>query len=156
MKLLLDTTYLLPAIGISIKNIPKEAVITLIEKGYQVLISEVTIFELSAKGAKYVADGSLPPERICKGIKAILHDDRIEVIPLHDTPILLTAFKIRKVLNDFIDCIILSSAINRADILITEDEDLHNLSRGTIQAIKPRFKVHSLKDILQIEERQRD
>ena len=153
MKLLLDTIYLLPAIGISIKNIPKEAVITLIEKGYRVLISEVSIFELSAKGARYVVDGSLPPERICKGIKAILHDDRIEVIPLHDTSILLTAFKIRKVLSDFIDCIILSSAINRADILITEDEDLHNLSRGMIQAIKPRFKVRSLKDVLQIEER---
>jgi len=42
-------------------------------------------------------------------------------------PILTTAFKLRKVLDDFIKCIILSSAINNADVLITEDEQIHEI-----------------------------
>jgi len=47
---------------------------------------------------------------------------------MHETSILLTAFRLRKVIDDFIDCIILSSAINHAEALVTEDEDLHKLS----------------------------
>ena len=70
MDILLDTTYF-SSHRFSIRNIPRRAVITLIERGYKVLISEVSIFKLSVKGARYVADGRLSSERICKGIKAI-------------------------------------------------------------------------------------
>jgi len=54
LKLLLDTTYLLPAIGILVKELPENAVIKLLEKGHEIYINEVTIFELAAKGAKHV------------------------------------------------------------------------------------------------------
>ena len=42
MRLLLDTTYFLPAIGISVRNLPKEAVVNLIRKGHEVMVSEIT------------------------------------------------------------------------------------------------------------------
>ena len=42
----------LPAIGISVKSLAGNAVIKLISEGQRILISEVTIFELSAKGRK--------------------------------------------------------------------------------------------------------
>ena len=154
MKLLLDTTYLLPAIGVSIREIPRNSVIKLIKEGYEILISEITFFEISAKGAKYITSGLLTPARVTRGIRAIARDDRIRKVPIHDTPILLVAFKLRKVLSDFIDCLILSSAINRADILVTEDSDIHELTttdkfKKIIQEINPKFKVKSLKDLLQ-------
>ena len=57
MKLLLDTTYLLPAIGISVKDLNEKAILNLADKGHELLISEASLFELSAKGAKYVIDG---------------------------------------------------------------------------------------------------
>jgi len=57
LKLLLDTTYLLPAIGISVKNLPKNASLTLLQGGHLISISQITLFELAAKGAKYVAIG---------------------------------------------------------------------------------------------------
>ena len=60
MKLLLDTTYLLPAIGISIKELPKDAPIKLIQKGNRISICDISIFELSAKGAKHISAGTLP------------------------------------------------------------------------------------------------
>lgn len=44
MKLLLDTTYLLPAIGISVRELQEDALSK----------SEISIFELPAEGAKHI------------------------------------------------------------------------------------------------------
>ncbi|RLF19393.1 MAG: hypothetical protein DRZ82_05820 [Thermoprotei archaeon] len=153
MKLLLDTTYFLPAIGISIKDIPQDVIIKLIERGYEVYISDITLFELSAKGAKYIASRLLSHERVLKGLRAIIYDNRINRIPIYDTTILLTAFKIRSLLDDFIDCLILSSAINKADILITEDEDILMLSRkkefnNIIGRLNSKFEIRTIKDFI--------
>ena len=153
MRLLLDTTYLLPAIGVSIKDLLQDSPIKLIRKGHEISISDITIFELSAKGAKHITLGTLTAERVSRGIRAIVYDDRIERIPIHDSSILLTAFKLRRTLNDFIDCLILSSAVNRNDILVTEDGNIHDLRerrefQELIQAINPQFKIQTLTEIL--------
>jgi len=148
LRLLLDTTYLLPAIGVSIRGIPEDTPIKLIGKGYEISMSDITLFELSAKGAKY-----LTAERVSRGIRAIVYDDRVERIPVHDSSVLLTAFKLRRMLNDFIDCLILSSAINRNDILVTEDGDIHDLRekrefQELLHMINPQFKIQTLKEML--------
>jgi len=153
LRLLLDTTYLLPAIGVSIKDLLQDAPIELIKKGHRISISDITIFELSAKGAKHITLGTLTAERVSRGIRAIVYDDRIERIPVHDSSVLLTAFKLRRMLNDFIDCLILSSAINQCDSLVTEDGDIHDLNekrefQEILQIINPHFKIQTLKEIL--------
>jgi len=53
------------------------------------------------------------------------------------------------VLNDFRDCLILSSAINGCDILITEDTDIHNVKEDKnyqeiINAKNPKFKIYKI------------
>ena len=149
----MDTTYLLPAVGVSVKGLPEDASIQLIGKGHRISISDITIFELSAKGAKHIAVGSLTAERVSRGIRAIVYDDRIARVPVHDSSVLLTAFKLRRMLNDFIDCLILSSAINGNDVLLTEDEDVQSLRRkeefqGILRAVNPGFKIQTLTDIL--------
>ncbi|MGB9756777.1 MAG: hypothetical protein ACPLVJ_03240, partial [Candidatus Bathyarchaeales archaeon] len=103
MKLLLDTTYFLPLIGISIKNLPKDAPTKLMHKEHQIFISDITIFELSAKGAKYAASGIIPPERISRGIRALIYNETVNTLPIHESTILHTAFKLRNILSDFID-----------------------------------------------------
>jgi len=153
VRLLLDTTYFLPAIGVSIKGLPRNILIELIERGHQIFISDITIFELSAKGAKYVTHGSLTAERVSKGIRAIIYDDRIGRIHIYNTTVLLTAFKLRKYLSDFIDCLILSSAINQADMLITEDTDIKKLAKTKefqqlLKEINPSFKIKTSTEIL--------
>jgi PIN domain nuclease of toxin-antitoxin system len=152
LKLLLDTTYFLPAIGIAIKGLPNDAPITLLAKGHQVCISEITLFELSAKGAKYVHNGALLPETVTDGIRAIAHGDEIVAIPVYDTGILLESFNLRKALNDFIDCLIVSSAIKHCDALITEDEEIHGLKKNNstkeLIATNPNFRIQKLNDTL--------
>ncbi len=153
MKLLLDTTYFLPVIGIRVKNIPKGALGELLKRNYNVFVSEISIFELSAKGAKYVAERKLPPDRVLRGIRAILYEDKLVKIPIHESRGLLTAFKLKRMLPDFIDCIILSSAIVNCEVLITEDEDVHRLkeNKGFCELLtltKPEFKILRVSDIL--------
>jgi len=154
MKLLLDTTYLLPAIGIAIKELPNDAPLKLITQGHQIAITDITIFELAAKAAKHITNGTLTPERVTRGIKAITYDDTIEIIPAtRDQKILLTAFKLRNTLSDFIDCLILSSAINQCDAIVTEDTDIQNLKKNkefnTLQkTTNTTFKIQKLTEIL--------
>jgi len=153
LRLLLDTTYLLPAIGVSVKGLPEDAPIKIIGKGDRISISDITIFELSATGAKHITLGALTAERVSRGIRAIVYDDRMERIPIHDTSVLLTAFRLRRTLNDFIDCLILSSAINRSDVLVTEDRDIQDLRekrdfQEIIQNTNPQFKIQTLTEIL--------
>jgi PIN domain nuclease of toxin-antitoxin system len=153
LKLLLDTTYFLPAIGVSIKEMQKDALLTLISKKHQISISQITIFELSAKGAKYIKEGQLSPERVTRGISAIIYSDTIETIPMHDTTILHTSFKLRNMLNDFIDCLILSSAMNNDDAIITEDNEIQSLRKNTefhniVADLNPGFKILKLNDII--------
>jgi len=146
LKLLLDTTYLLPAIGISIKELPKDVPIKLMQKGNRISICDISLFELSAKGAKHVNTGILPAERVTSGIRAIIYNDDIETISMYESTLLLTAFKLRSMLNDFIDCLILSAAINRCDILLTEDTDIQELKKSKEfnelrMAVNPKFKI---------------
>jgi predicted nucleic acid-binding protein len=148
----LDTTYLLSAIGVSVKGLAGDAMMRLIEKGHEISISDITVFELSAIGAKHTVLGSLSAERVSRGIRAIVHDERIERIPVHDSSVLLTAFRLRRSLNDFIDCLILSSAINRCDLLSTEDRDIQDLEEKgfheIIQALNPDFKIRIIADVI--------
>jgi predicted nucleic acid-binding protein len=153
LKLLLDTTYLLPAIGISIKELPKDALTKLTQKGNRISICDISIFELAAKGAKHVSAGTLPAERVTRGIRAIVYNETIETIPTNESTILLTAFKLRNTLNDFIDCLILSAAINHCNALITEDDDIQNLKKNEklnelLKTTNPNFKIQTLTETL--------
>ena len=153
MKLLLDTTYFLPTIGVSIKDMQKDALLTLIAKGHKIAMSQITIFELAASGAKYIKESQLTPERVTRGIRAIVYNDTIETIPTHESNILLTSFKLRNLLNDFNDCLILSSAMNHCDAIITEDNEIQSLKKNTeFQNLaadqNPGFKILKLTEIL--------
>jgi len=153
LRLLLDTTYLLPAVGISIKELPKDVPIKLMQKGNRISICDMSIFELSAKGAKHVSAGTLPAERVTRGIRAIAYHETIETIPTYESTILLTAFKLRSMLNDFIDCLILSASLNRCDVLLTEDKHIQDLKKNKefnelLMKINPKFKVQSINETL--------
>ncbi|MGB9741415.1 MAG: PIN domain-containing protein [Candidatus Bathyarchaeales archaeon] len=75
------------------------------------------------------------------------------MLPIHESTTLHTALKLRNILSDFIDCLILSSAINNCDTLITEDNDIQNIKGNkNLQEIitikNPKFQIHKLTEIL--------
>ena len=121
-------------------------------KGHNISVSQITLFELSAKGAKYVNNGKLLPETVTEGIRAILYNDDMELIPVHDSKLLLTSFELRNTLTDFIDCLIVATAINRCDALITEDEEIHKLTKKNdinelIKTANPKFKIKKINEL---------
>ena len=150
MKILSDTTYLLPAIGVSVRGLPRTAISKLRKQGHKLMISNITIFELAAKGAKLTTANRLSMGRVTEGLKAILHDPDIETVQFTDLDILSRASSIRAEIHDFINCLILSSAAAKADILLTEDEKLQDLALddGILSRLKPPnpdFRVHGLR-----------
>lgn len=152
MRILLDTTYLLPVIGIAVKELPKDALLKALKRGNEVVISQISLFELAAKGAKYVKEGSLKPETVAKGIRALVYNDEIDILSIEDTRLLLVAFELRRMLNDFIDCLILSAAINNCDALITEDTAIQNLRNHPqfnelLKTSNSSFRIITLSDI---------
>ena len=152
MRILLDTTYLLPLIGISINNIPNDLLLRLIDERHSVYISSISLFELIAKGAKYSSRRLIPIERILRGINAIIHSDKISKIDYVATEIIVAAIRLREMLEDFIDCIILSTALNCCDILLTEDRDIHNTMKNPLfnelkRELNPSIRIMSYVDL---------
>ena len=151
MKILVDTTYLLPAVGVSVKGLPKDVLLKLLRLDHPIYISEIAIFELSAKSAKYIVEGKLGVDRASKGVRSIVYDERIEKIPIYDTPIMQVAFRLRRLLSDFIDCIVTSSAISVCDVLITEDKDIQGLKemegfREIVEGVNSKFRIYTAKE----------
>ncbi len=152
MKLLLDTTYLLPAIGVAVRNLPRTVVRDLRGRGHNIAICTITIFELAAKGAKLVHDGKLKESGVHEGLQAILNDEAISQIQFQEPEVLLRAMAIRAELNDFIDCLILCSAATTADALVSEDERLQDLVlqediRAKLKPINAAFSVYSSRKV---------
>lgn len=72
---------------------------------------------------------------------------------MHDTTILQTSFKLRNMLNDFIDCLILSSAMNHSGAIITEDNEIQSLRKSPefhnlVVDLNQGFKVLKLIEII--------
>lgn len=148
MNILLDTTYLMPAIGIAVKGIPPDLLKTIRAKGHTTSISELSLFELAAKGAKHVSSKQLPQERVLKGIQAVEMDDHLRKESVYDSDRLTLSFKLREIMNDYLDCAILSTAVYVCDALLTEDSLIHRTAQDQsfskiLKEINPDFKLIS-------------
>lgn len=94
----------------------------------------------------------LTEEGVIRGINVIVYGEEFK--KFHSTKVIEFSFKIRKLLIDYIDCIILSSAIVNCKVLITEDEDVLMLreSDGFMKLLKdanPEFRILSLKEFFE-------
>ena len=116
--MIVDTTYLLPLVGISVNSdlfseIAKGSVNFDLDKA---LVSEISLFEIQAKCAKLSISYSVVKE----AIKAIRSN--FEVVPYDEERVIRTSFELRKAHQDYIDCVIVASAVARSVDLLTEDQ----------------------------------
>jgi len=115
--LILDTTYLLPLAQIAVDTdllaaVAKKNTNLKLEN---IVVSLISIFELQAKAAKL----KVPAQSTIRAVDAILSAFR--VIPFHEAGVIETAQRIRKIIPDYVDCIILATAIVSKEDLVTED-----------------------------------
>jgi len=134
--LILDTTYLLPLARIAIDtdllraDAEKKAELKLEE----VAVSLISIFELQAKAARL----NIPAASAVKAVETILTAFKVE--PFHTAEIIETSYDLRKIISDYIDCVIVATAIVLKEDLVTEDSLI--LSRA--EAIRKDHKVRVL------------
>jgi PIN domain nuclease of toxin-antitoxin system len=115
--MILDTTYLLPLAQIAIDtDLLAAAARGEVELRLEdVTVSLISIFELQAKAAKL----KVPPSSTAKAARAILTSFRVE--PFFNGTIIEASYNLRKLIPDYLDCVIVATAIVSREDLVTED-----------------------------------
>ncbi|RLF05616.1 MAG: hypothetical protein DRJ60_05370 [Thermoprotei archaeon] len=123
--MIIDTTYILPLSGIAI---PCDLLKAIAERRTKVKIdfsdlklSLISIFELQAKASKL----GISPKNVSRAIDVIFR--AFNVIPFYDSNIVEKAHELHKAIPDYIDSIILATAIHLREDLVTEDSILRSM-----------------------------
>jgi PIN domain nuclease of toxin-antitoxin system len=115
--LILDTSYLLPLAQIAVNRdllaavAMKKADIRLED----ISVSLISIFELQAKAAKL----QIRAKSTIRAVDAILSGFRI--VTFYEPGVIETAQRIRKTISDYVDCIVLATALVGKEDVVTED-----------------------------------
>jgi len=154
MRVFLDSSFFFPFIRVNVKNISKQKIGNILHnKNYTIFCSELVYLELSAKASKYIIQGVLEMEDLLDGVSFIRNDQKITKIPMHYPEILILAQEFRKSHQDYIDCIILASAIKSSDVFITMDGELQEKIRKDWNLIiakeNPTFFSNSFSEFTQ-------
>lgn len=123
MRIFFDSSYFFPSIGVEVEKFPIDFLLTCIDSltEHNLYYSIITLFELQAKGSKYVINNKMDSNDITNGITAILHNDILIKIPYWSMEITKLAINFRKLHSDFINCLLLATGVIHSDIIITED-----------------------------------
>ncbi len=115
--MILDTTYLLPLAQIAVDTDLLAAVANRKTdfKLEDISVSLISVFELQAKGAKL----NVPASSIIRAVDAIMSAFR--VVPFYEAGVIEAGQKMKKTVSDYVDCIILATAIANKEDLVTED-----------------------------------
>lgn len=129
MNILLDTSYFLPLIKITIDDIPDYLLKNLlVQSNHNYFYSDLSIFELTAKGFKFIIQGNkIAFQDLMKGIDSIQNDSRLVPLSWASNPIIVElAMELRKIHKDTIDCLIFATAFCICDCIITLDLEFYD------------------------------
>ena len=144
MRICLDSSYLLPLFGIGLRGIPSDVIRRLSAHEHELLISEISIFECAAKAAKLVIRGELGVKRLVDGLLGAAYSPLLTKVSIYEADLISLAVEARKLVSDFIDCLILATATLYADVLLTEDGLLLNLPDELyelVSSLNPRLAI---------------
>ncbi|HDS46242.1 MAG TPA: hypothetical protein ENN68_09225 [Methanomicrobia archaeon] len=122
MNVLLDTTYLLPAVGIEI-DVPEDLLEQLFSANHLFIVNELSLFELFGKASRHMAGNETAKRRFYTGMKSIL-SSKIESKPIFSLDTLPVVCELHEQIKVLPDCIIAATARVYADVLLTEAKDI--------------------------------
>lgn len=144
--MIIDTTYLFPLSKIGVDTDLLKA----IEEGKIKLavsdlsISSISLFELQAKSAKL----DIPTNFTIEAIDVITSVLKIE--PFYNQEVIRISYELLNYIKDYIDCIIVATAVALEEDLITEDSKIHD-NKGLIRK-KYGIKVLNYNDLTKSKE----
>lgn len=126
--MILDTTYLLPLARINVDTDLLRAIADrkVSWKLEDVTVSMISIFELQAKAAKLM----VPTEFVVDAVKAIFGAFNVE--SFYRPEIIKVAYKVKKLIPDYVDCVIVATAVVLKEDLATEDSQILS-NRGVVE-----------------------
>jgi len=140
--LILDTTYLLPLARINVDTDLLRAIADrkVSWKLEDVTVSMISIFELQAKTAKLM----VPTEFVVDAVKAIF--GAFDVEPFYRPEIIKVAYKVKKLIPDYVDCVIVATAVVLKEDLATEDSQI--LSNKELVEEEYGISISSYKELV--------
>ncbi len=105
-------------------------------------ISLISLFELQAKSAKL----NIPAKPVIRAIDAIISAFRI--VPFYESEVVEFGQKVRKTVSDYVDCILIATAISKKEELVTEDSLI--LEKKTKLLREYNLRVLSFKDLVKL------
>ena len=81
-------------------------------------MSMISIFELQAKAAKLMVSA----EFVVDAVEAIFRAFKVE--PFHRPEIIKVAYDVKKLISDYVDCVIVATATVLKEALATEDSQI--------------------------------
>jgi len=120
--MIIDTTYLLPLARIDVDTNLLEAMVKgkVNIKMEEIAVSLISLFELQAKAAKL----GVAPSTVSEALEAV--NKAFRVIPFYAEKVVEVSFSLRRKIPDYIDCVILATAIVLGEDLATEDSLIHS------------------------------
>mgnify|MGYP000097141610 FL=1 len=125
--MIIDTTYILPLAGVAVKTDLLRAIAENLLKGIDfgdLKVSLVSILELQAKASRL----NVPPSRVYRAIDVIFRS--LKVVPFYKCGIIEKAHELRKYPLDYVDRVILATAISLGEDLATEDSRILSIRRS--------------------------
>jgi len=140
--MILDTTYLLPLARIDVDTDLLRASVegraNMELEG--TAVSLISLFELQAKAARL----GVTPVIVSEALRVI--NKAFRVIPFYRDEVVEMSFALKKMIPDYIDCVILATAVTSSEDLVTEDS-LLLAKRDSIEE-EHGIKVYSFMDLV--------
>ena len=122
MRVFLDTTYLLPVVGIEI-DLPDDLLERLFSSDHSFVMNELSLFELFGKASRFISNDKKAEKRFYTGMKSILSSE-IDIKPIFTLDTLPVALEVYEKINDLSDCPITATALSDSDVMLTEAGDI--------------------------------
>lgn len=152
MKIFFDSSYFFPLIKVKVeKSSPEIISLTYQRESFELQFSSITLFELSAKGARLIKEGKLTVNDVVDGINALVSWRNISLIEPWNGEVQRLAFDFRLDHSDYIDCLVLASAIIHANVFVSEDILLKKLFKtkwfNRVREINIEFEILNTEEL---------
>ena len=134
MKVLLDTTYLLPAVGIEV-DLSEDSLEKLFSSDHSFIINELSLFELFGKASRHISGDEKAKDRFYTGMKSIL-SSKIDIKPVFTLDTLPVVREVHERIKDLPDCPIVATAMVYSDVMLTEAKDIPKLVEFEVLDLK--------------------
>ena len=133
------------------KSSPEIISLTYQRESFELQFSSITLFELSAKGARLIKEGKLTVNDVVDGINALVSWRNISLIEPWNGEVQRLAFDFRLDHSDYIDCLVLASAIIHANVFVSEDILLKKLFKtkwfNRVREINIEFEILNTEEL---------